>query len=263
MQRVFRPKTSYIVVVMLLFMMLTVTVVAAELSGEEILQKITGSSTLSGSGSAVVRLRTINRRGQEKQQSLSIYRLETKTHEKQLIEFLTPADVKGTKFLSLRDLKSNAEEMWLYLPALKRERRIAGHMTKDNFMGTDFTYEEISGSYQDKYSAKRLKDEEYNGKKCYVLELTPKDKEESYKTVKMWVWQSEMIPIKIEFYNKDNKLWKEMHSEKIEKQANGIYLPLKITMSNKIDQTTTIIEILENSSNPPKDDYFTMQYLRR
>lgn len=265
MQRVFRPKTSYIVVVMLLFMMLTVTVVAAELSGEEILQKITGSSTLSGSGSAVVRLRTINRRGQEKQQSLSIYRLETKTHEKQLIEFLTPADVKGTKFLSLRDLKSNAEEMWLYLPALKRERRIAGHMTKDNFMGTDFTYEEISGNYQGKYTANRLVDEKINAYDCYVLELHPNDQGDKTIT-KMWIWKYKYLPIKIEFYNKDNKLEKIMLSEEIKKPSNSIdesYLPMKITMENKLLMTKTVIKILEYSNEVPNDEYFTMQYLRR
>lgn len=247
----------------LIFLLIPFYFLAADLSGNDILAKIEGSSALTGSGSALVELKTVNKKGQEKAQSLKIYRLETSKEEKQLIEFLAPTDVKGTKFLLLKNLVNQNEEMWLYLPALKRERRIAGHMTKDNFMGTDFTFEEISGSFQNKYSAKRLNDEKIGSYDCYTLELEPKGSAENYKIIKIWVWQSEMIPLKIEFYNKDHKLWKEMLAENIEKQKNGIYLPLKITMENKIAQTKTIIEIRGNSSDAPSADYFTMQYLRR
>ncbi len=247
----------------LIFLLVPFYFFAADLSGNEILAKIEGGSALTGSGSAFVDLKTVNKNGQEKEQSLNIYRLETSKEEKQLIEFLAPTDVKGTKFLSLKNLANQNEEMWLYLPALKRERRIAGHMTKDNFMGTDFTFDEISGTFHDKYSAKRLMDEKIDSYDCYTLELEPKDTTENYKLIKIWVWQSEMIPLRIEFYNKDHKLWKEMLAENIEKQKNGSYLPLKITMANKLLQTKTIIEIRGNSSDSPSADYFTMQYLRK
>lgn len=249
--------------VLLIFLTIPLYLLAADLSGNEILGKIEGSSALTGSGSALVDLKTVNKNGQEKVQSIKIYRLESTKEEKQLIEFLAPSDVKGTKFLSLRNLVNQNEEMWLYLPALKRERRIAGHMTQDNFMGTDFTFDEISGSFQNKYSAKRLKDDKIGSYECYTLELEPKDTTENYKLIKIWVWQSEMIPLKIEFYNKDHKLWKVMLAENIEKQKNGSYLPLKITMENKLAQTKTIIEIRGNSSDAPSADYFTMQYLRK
>lgn len=234
-----------------------------KLTAKEILDQIAGTSALNGSGSALIKLKTINRKGQEKQQSLLIYRLETSSEEKQLIEFTAPNDVKGTKFLSLKNTSNNQEEMWLYLPALKRERRIAGHMTQDNFMGTDFTFEEISGSYKDNYLPTRLADEKIGQRNCYVLELQPKDKTSQYKMVKMWIWQEELLPLKIEFYNKDGKLWKELLAENIEKQSNGIYLPLKISMLNKLAETTTIIIVEGNSAKEPKADYFTMQYLRR
>lgn len=254
-----------LVIIIISVLSLTLLGSAKDLTGEEILQLVEGGGALTGSGSATIELVTINKKGQEKNQSLKIYRIEGIKEDKQLVEFLYPADVKGTKFLIFNNHDKNTDEMWLYLPALKRERRIAAHMTKDNFMGTDFTYEEISGNYQGKYTANRLVDEKINAYDCYVLELHPND--QSDKTItKMWIWKDKYLPIKIEFFNKDKKLEKIMLSEEIKKQSNSIdesYLPMKITMENKLLMTKTVIKILEYSNEVPNDEYFTMQYLRR
>lgn len=111
-----------------------------ELTAEEILERIKGEASLAGSGMATVNLITENKRGDQRSNTVIIYRKADEEVEKQLIEYLEPADVKGTKFLSIVE-EGKEDMMWLYLPALGRERRIAAHAKKESFMGTDFTYE--------------------------------------------------------------------------------------------------------------------------
>ncbi|MDI3548196.1 MAG: hypothetical protein PWR10_1848 [Halanaerobiales bacterium] len=254
--------------VMVLTVMLLGSVIvgaADELTGDEILDRLKDDSTLTGSGTAIINLITENEKGEQRVNKLKIYRKDDGKLEKQLLEYLEPADVKGTKFLSINNTETDENQMWLFLPALGRERRIAGHMTEDKFMGTDFTYDEIGGgqSYSDDYQAKRLADEEFAGYNCYVLEMIPEDKDSDYSKVKMWVWQDEMIPLQIEFYNLDGQLSKKLVSSELEKEDDGDYMPHKVVMSDELAGTKTIIEILESNDEEVNDQYFTMRYLRR
>ena len=145
-----------------------------DLSGDDILSQIELGNLLAGSGTAELEMITENPNGAQRSYTLRIYRMQDETGEKQLLEYLAPADVRGTKFLSIKE-GDGPSQMWLYMPALGRERRIAANMTGDKFMGTDFTYEEIAGDfdYEEQYSAVRLPDETVDGYGVYVLDLEP------------------------------------------------------------------------------------------
>src|SRR5690554_7810723 len=175
---------------------------AADRSGQEILDDLAFSNVLSGSGVAELNLITENARGQQRKYSVKVYLKSDDAGDRQFLEYLSPADVRGTKFLSL-NLEGQEDQMWLYLPAIGRERRVASHMTGDSFMGTDFTFDEIGGNFatDNDYSAKRLGDEEEMGVTCYVLDLTAKTSSALYERMKMWVWKEEMVPVKVEFYD--------------------------------------------------------------
>lgn len=258
-------KTVVLVVLMVSVLLTSVIGATDHLTGEEIVKELRDASSLISSGSATINLITENKRGQQNVNTLLIYRKDDGTVENQLLEYLKPADVKGTKFLSISDNSKDESEMWLYLPALGRERRIAGHMTNDKFMGTDFTYEEIgqSKSYDEEYNAERLEDGQIDEYDCYVLKLIPKEEENEYSQVKMWVWKDEMMPLVMEFYNLDGQLSKKLSLSNLEKQDDGEYLAKKITMSNEIAKTRTIIEIIEKNSQELADEIFTLRYLRR
>jgi len=234
-----------------------------ELTGEEILERIKGEASLAGSGTATVNLITENKRGDQRSNTVIIYRKADEEIERQLIEYLEPADVKGTKFLSIVE-EGKEDMMWLYLPVLGRERRIAAHAKKESFMGTDFTYEEIGSgrSYQEEYEAKRLEDEAFGDYPCYVLELEPKEKDAEYTYLKMWIWKEEFSLLKIEFYREDKKLIKTLANFDLSKE-NGDYMPHKIVMADEVKGTKTIVEILETKEEELSDDYFTLRYLRR
>lgn len=234
------------------------------LTADQILDKMKDNASLTGTGTATIELITENKRGQQRSNKLRVFRKEDPDGtEKQLLEYLSPADVAGTKFLSIKK-EGQDSQMWLFLPALGRERRIAGAASKDKFMGTDFTYEEIgnASSYRDDYKAVRLPDETLDARKAYVLKLTPKQKSD-YSFVKIWVWQDEFIPLRIEFYNLDNKLKKLLTNTDLSKNNKGEWQPNTITMSDVLGGTKTIIKLLETKEGNVSDDYFTMRYLRR
>jgi outer membrane lipoprotein-sorting protein len=205
----------------------------------------------------------VNKRGEQRGNKVKIYRKVMEKVEKQLIEYLEPADVEGTKFLSISE-EGKEDLMYLYLPFLGRERRIAAQEKGKTFMGTDFTYEEIgsSESYREKYKAERLENENFENYPCYVLRLSPKEKEIKYNYLKMWVWKEEFLPLKIEFYAQDAQLEKVLTDSDLRKEKEG-YIPYKIVMADQIKGTKTIIEILETKEEEVSEDYFTLRYLRR
>lgn len=236
---------------------------AAELTADEILAELEGTAFV-GSGSATIELVTINARGQERSNRLAFYRQETPHGANQLLEYLSPADVAGTKFLTVDD-ESGETLMWLYLPALGRERRIAGSATQDNFMGTDFTYEEIGsiGTFTKDYDAERLADETYQDVENYVLRLEPHSADSKYSFVKMWVWKEHFIPLRVEFYNRQGDLEKVLVNEDVRPTSQGRWQPHLITMRSETTGSRTIIRVLETSDEPVPDEYFTLRYLRR
>lgn len=255
-----------LLVTCLLFGINSLSYAADGLSGNEILDQLNeDSSIITSSGVTTVNLITENKKGQQTSNQLKIYVKDEEEVSKQLLEYLEPADVEGTKFLSINYEGKEESDMWLYLPALGKERRIAGNQTKDNFMGTDFTYEEIGGggNYREEYDAERLTDQIIKGYECYQLELKPLNQDSEYSKVMMWVWQEEMMPIQVEFYDLDGRLYKKLDYNKLTEDEDGKYTAEEIIMANVIDKTRTIVEILEKQEQEIDDIYFSVRYLRR
>ena len=125
----------------------------------------------------IMRLR--NKQGQESAREIRSRVLEVVDDgDKSLSIFDTPKDVKGTAFLTFSH-KVGDDDQWLYLPALKRVKRISSRNKTGSFMGSEFSYEDMSSMVVEKYSYKWLRDEEYEGQDCFVVELYPVDKKNS------------------------------------------------------------------------------------
>ncbi|HBG09447.1 MAG: outer membrane lipoprotein-sorting protein [Limnochordia bacterium] len=232
-------------------------------TGQEILDDLSFRTILSGSGSAELTMITENAKGAQRSFSLKVYVQMDEEGDAQFLEYLAPADVRGTKFLSVKP-KDGESQMWLYLPALGRERRIAAHMTGDSFMGTDFTYEEIGGDfdYEEDYTVQRLPDQAEQGVDCYLLELTAKGSEALYSKVRMWVWKEQMVPVKIEFYGSGDALSKTLTLSNF-LPVSGELIPHHVVMANNAQGTRTILELTEVSQETVDPDIFTVRNLRR
>jgi outer membrane lipoprotein-sorting protein len=145
-----------------------------------------------------------NRQGEESTREMRSKVLEVKGDgDKSLIVFDRPADVKGTALLSFSH-KRDDDDQWLYLPALKRVKRIASDNKSGPFMGSEFAYEDIASQEIEKYTYKWLRDEPLDGRDMFVIERYPTDKESGYKRQVVWLDKTEYRPMKIEYYDRKN-----------------------------------------------------------
>ena len=123
--------------------------------------------------------------------------------DKTLIIFDDPRDIKGTAFLNYPHAVG-PDEQWLYLPALKRVKRIASNNKSGPFMGSEFAYEDISSQEVEKYSYTYLRDEVLDGVDHFVIERYPVDENSGYTRQVSWVDQDEYRVWKVEYYDRKN-----------------------------------------------------------
>lgn len=149
---------------------------------------------------------------------------------KTMMWFLNPADVKGSCFLKFEN-DDKDDDMWIYLPALGKVRRIASSATNGSFMGSDFTYEDMGDRNLKDFTYKLLKEEATEGKQCWVIESTPKQGVTTdYSKIISWIWKDEYISVKEESYNKKGVLKKNKTVELT--KVKTYWLPKKITMDD-------------------------------
>ncbi len=126
--------------------------------------------------------------------------------DRSLMEFENPKDVKGTKMLTWSH-KQGDDDQWLYLPSLRRVKRISSSGKSASFMGSEFTFEDLGGQEIEKYNYKWLRDETIGGDKVWVLERTSKEPSGYSKQI-MYMSQSLYNPLKVEYYNRRGELLK-------------------------------------------------------
>ena len=132
--------------------------------------------------------------------------------DKLLIVFDAPRDVKGTGFLSHTHVEGD-DDQWIFLPALKREKRIATSNKTGPFMGSEFAYEDLVSQEIEKYSYKHLRDEEFGGRKCFVVERIPRDRNSGYSRQVVWIDQEHYRPEKVEYHDRKRELLKTLTFE--------------------------------------------------
>ena len=126
-----------------------------------------------------------------------------------LVIFDSPGDVRGTAFLS-HTKKAGSDDQWLFLPALKRVKRIASSNKAGPFMGSEFAYEDIASQEVEKYTYNYLRDEKVNGLDCFLVEYDPVDRKSGYSRQLVWIDKKEYRLQKIEFYDRKNSLLKTL-----------------------------------------------------
>ena len=151
-----------------------------------------------------------NRKGQESRRELRISTLEIHDDgDKSLTVFDSPRDVKGTAFLSFTHA-TEPDEQWLYLPALKRVKRISSRNKSGSFMGSEFAYEDLSSHEVEKFNYRWLRDENLDGKRTRVVEYFPEYRNSGYTRQVIWIDSNILKIIKTEFYDRRNSLLKTL-----------------------------------------------------
>jgi hypothetical protein len=174
-----------------------------------------------------------NRHGQESERNIRINTLEVEGDgEKSLTIFDSPRDVKGTAFLTFTH-KVGDDDQWLYLPALKRVKRISSRNKSGSFMGSEFAYEDIASQEVEKYTYKWIRDEVYDGQECFVIESYPVDKKYSgYTRQVTWIDKSEYRTLKIEYFDRKNSLLKTLTIKGYQKYLDKFWRADEMYMVN-------------------------------
>ena len=160
--------------------------------------------------------------------------------DKSIMVFDRPRDLKGTAILTFTH-KTAPDEQWLYLPALKRVKRISSADKSGPFMGSEFAYEDLSSQDIEKYSYKFLRDEPLGGELCFVVERIPTDKNSGYTKQITWVDQNEYRLQRVDYYDRKNTLLKTMVAADYQQYLDRYWRPLEMVMTNhQTGKSTTL-----------------------
>lgn len=180
--------------------------------------------------------------------------------DKAYLEFTAPARDKNTRFLKLDN------EMWIYIKEVEKATKIAGHMLRQSFAGTDFSYEDVTSNQKRKeqYDIKLIGMDTIFNRACYQLELIAKLENVTYYRRMLWIDAEYFYPLKEELYAKSGKLIKEITISDFKKIGNKNF-PTKIRMENKLRRNTYTELVLENVKLDEviPERIFTKAYLER
>jgi hypothetical protein len=205
---------------------------SAEEKGLAIAQEADRRDTGWGDETADLKMILRNRHGEESTREIRTRTLEVDGDgDKSLSIFDTPADVKGTAFLSYTHALK-ADEQWLFLPALKRVKRISSNNKSGPFMGSEFAYEDLTSQEVQKYSYKYLRDEAIDGHDTFVVERHPAYEHSGYTRLVTWVDQQMYRPIKVEFYDRKGELLKTLTSSDYKQYLGKYWRPGVMKMVN-------------------------------
>jgi len=247
----------------LFFCLIAVPVRGAELTGRDVMVKAEERPEGDDQRS-IMKMTLINKRGKTRERSVLMYSRKYGKDSKSLMYFQSPGDVKGTGFLAWDyDDPEKDDDQWLYLPALKRSRRISGSSKNDYFMGTDFTYDDMGGRNVDEDAHTLLRQEEADGHTCWVVESKPKDEDYMYSKRVSWIRQDALVAAKVDFYDGRGSSLKTLTVSDI-RQQDGIWTAFKMEMNNIQENHKTIIEMEEVRYNIGlEDSLFRVSTLER
>jgi hypothetical protein len=213
----------------------------------------------------------INDKGQKRERkSVNLVKLQPNGVDSNiLVKFNYPNDIKGTGFLQIEHIDGE-DDQWIYLPALKKSRRLVANNKKDSFVGSDFSYGDISLPKVDLYRHTLLRSESVDNQDCYVIESVPSTdtvKANSGYSKKMtWVRKDNFLEAKVEYYDVSGRLLKTqlVRDHKLVEPDTQRWFALYREMTNHQTGHKTVLRFdgTDSAAQVP-DDFFTTRYVER
>lgn len=235
-----------------------------EMSGKEIIKRSQQAFYYAGSDmKADVDMTLTNKAGKTRFRKMTMLRVnvEGSLDQKFYIYFHRPADVRGTTFLVLKYPEKD-DDRWLFISAIKLVKRIASSDQFSSFVGSDFTYEDISGRDLKADDHRFLKTEQVNDKSAYVVESMPTSPA-AYTRKVSWIDTTTLLPLKEEYYDLQSELYKVFSADRIE-NVKGIPTIMKRSITNvkRSHRTEVLYKTVDYGLGMP-DSVFTKRALRR
>jgi len=229
---------------LLIFMLITPLALAesAEQRGLKIAQDFDQWNAQFGDVSANLRMILRDKNGNQVERKLRSKRLEVEGDgDKVLLVFQAPADIRNTALLS-HTHSLRADDQWLFLPALKRVKRISSKNKSGPFVGSEFAFEDLSSQEVEKYTYKLLGTDRCEQFRCYVLERYPVYEHSGYSKQILWVETEQFRVYRTDFYDRKNAKLKTLTIEGYQQYLNHYWKPSKMTMTNHQTKKSTVLE---------------------
>lgn len=210
----------------------------------------------------------VNRGGNTRERVLTMW---TRTREdgtrQILIRFQEPPDIEGTGFLQV-ERREEEDDLWLYLPALRRTRRIAGSARRDPFVGTHFTYEDLDPEDLDEHAYTVLRSEPVDGRSAWVVEAVPRGdavEESGYQRRLLWIDRERNTLLRADLFDREGALGKRLTAGDVRRVASGErWRPHTLVMEDLVEGGRTVLRMREYLLDQGLDaDRFTERFLRR
>ncbi|MBI4622684.1 MAG: outer membrane lipoprotein-sorting protein [Verrucomicrobia bacterium] len=204
----------------------------------------------------------VTARGEQRVRDLTLLRRNADAgRQKYFLYFHSPADVRGTAFLVGKEPGRDADR-WLFIPAINLVQRIAARDAESSFVGSDFSYEDVSGRPLPADSRKLLREESLNGRACYVVESVPKTRA-SFTRKLAWIDRANFLPLKEEYFDAQQALFRVFTADEV-RDADGLPTVTRRTMKNvKSGHRTEVVFKQVKYNAGLGEDVFTERALRR
>ena len=205
-----------------------------------------------------------DRHGRESVRQMRFKVLEVLTDgDKSLFVFDQPRDVQGTALLTHAHINTQ-DDQWLYLPALKRVKRISAAKRSGSFMGSEFSYEDMSPPEVEEYTYKYLRDEPCGELTCTVIEQVPVDEKSGYSRKVVWQDAGELRTWKMELYDRKGSHLKTLTLANYQQYLEQYWRAGEQTMVNHLTGASTVLHWTDFQFRTNLDDSeFTQTALRR
>jgi len=214
-------------------------------------------------GKSEVIMRMVDKKGKERTKEFIMLRLDTEEggDQKYYTYFKKPSDISRLTFMVHKSATGN-DKRWIYVPSVDLVKPISADDKNSSFVGSDFSYEDVSGRHWTEDNHTLVGDSTMDGKDVYVIESVPKKAYKGFARRISYIDKSNMLPLKEEYFSKKDKLVKIMRAEKIE-NVDGIITITSRSMENVKKSRKTTVEFSQINYNVGvTDDIFTERYLK-
>jgi preprotein translocase subunit SecF/outer membrane lipoprotein-sorting protein len=188
--------------------------------------------------------------------------------EKRIIKFISPPEVKGTGIL-IFDYPEKSDDMWIYLPALRKTRRIVSKEKNKSFMGSEFSNADMAAPGLDDFNYQLLGEEEWNGNIHYKVQAAPKTEElaDEYGYVRSvsWIDKKSYLVHQTQYFDGDGSIFKTITNQEYKKldDKNNRYMVTHMAAVNNSNGRSSELVMDEVAAIPTKESYFTVAYLEK
>jgi outer membrane lipoprotein-sorting protein len=256
--------TKFTLLILGLVIVFAMNLSAQDNKAEEIMKEAHLNNFYAGDdGLAEVHMKIVNSSGKERNREFAMLRIDNEEggEQKYYTYFREPHDVARLTFMV--DKKPfETDQRWLYVPSVDLIKRISADDKGSSFVGSDFSYEDVSGRHWSEDNHKILEEKEYNGMNVYVIESVPKEKDKSFAKKITYVDKADVLPVREEYYNDKGEMERVYTAEKIETIEGHPTVTIRKMENVKKDQYSTVEFSSIQYDVGVSNDIFTERYLK-